>query len=262
MTFAQHEPSAGGGASPLSLSVPPAPWGYVATIGWTVLALVVSTGVGIIGGIWWFGFDEFLRLLETSSGQYNGVLVSITTIISAPVQIAVVALAIRLKRWSSAAYLGLVLPRRKDIVPALVLIVGLVAVVEGATALLGRDVVSFFQVESYRTAKAAGWLPGMFIAIVLFAPLVEEIIFRGFVYRGFARQPGSEPLAIVVIALLWTMLHIQYDWRDLPQIFIIGVALGWIRWSSGSTVLTIALHALLNLWATIETAFKLEWLQS
>jgi membrane protease YdiL (CAAX protease family) len=87
-------------------------------------------------------------------------------------------------------------------------------------------------------------------------------MFRGFVYRGFVRRPGNEPIAIVVISLAWMLLHVQYDWRDLPQIFIIGAALGWIRWSSGSTVLTIFLHALLNLWATIETVITLELLRS
>ena len=41
---------------------------------------------------------------------------------------------------------------------------------------------------------------------------------------------------------------------------LIGLLLGWIRWASGSTLLTIGLHMLANLAATVQAAFKVEWL--
>jgi len=37
------------------------------------------------------------------------------------------------------------------------------------------------------------------------------------------------------------------------QIFIVGLFLGWMRWRSGSLVLTFLLHALFNLEGTLET---------
>ena len=40
----------------------------------------------------------------------------------------------------------------------------------------------------------------------------------------------------------------------LAQIFCIGLLLGWIRWASGSTLLTIGLHMLANLAACIQAA--------
>ena len=46
----------------------------------------------------------------------------------------------------------------------------------------------------------------------------------------------------------------------LSQIFLIGLLLGWIRWASGSTLLTIGLHVLANLAACIQAAIKVEWL--
>ena len=98
------------------------------------------------------------------------------------------------------------------------------------------------------------------MAIVLFAPVTEEIMFRGFVYRGFVRKPSHEPFAIVVLTLSWMLLHVQYDWVGLLQVFIIGLYLGWVRWSTGSTLLTIALHVLMNLEAMIETVIRVEWL--
>jgi len=91
------------------------------------------------------------------------------------------------------------------------------------------------------------------------APIGEEIAFRGFLYRGFAR-PGYERLAIVVISLAWALLHIQYDWLGMAQIFAAGLMLGWFRWASGSTTLTIVMHVLINFEALLETAIKLELL--
>ena len=45
----------------------------------------------------------------------------------------------------------------------------------------------------------------------------------------------------------------------LAQIFLIGLLLGWLRWASGSTLLTIVLHMLANLTATIQAIVAVEW---
>jgi len=78
-------------------------------------------------------------------------------------------------------------------------------------------------------------------------------MFRGFLFRGWVRSPRWVWPAIVVISILWAMLHIQYDWAGVLQIFIVGLFLGWMRWRSGSLVLTFLLHALFNLEGTLET---------
>jgi len=59
-----------------------------------------------------------------------------------------------------------------------------------------------------------------------------------------------------VISLAWAALHIQYDWAGMLQIFVVGLFLGWIRWRSGSTLLTFLLHVLFNLEATAETVLQ------
>jgi len=47
---------------------------------------------------------------------------------------------------------------------------------------------------------------------------------------------------------------------EVAQIVLIGLLLGWLRWASGSTLLTILLHMLTNLGATLEAMIKVEWL--
>jgi hypothetical protein len=121
----------------------------------------------------------------------------------------------------------------------------------------GHDLVPPFQVEAYQSAKDAGWLLGLMLAIVVVAPVGEELAFRGFLYRGLAR-PGWEIQAIVIIALLWALLHIQYDWFGMAQVFAAGLMLGWFRWASGSTTLTIMMHVLINAEAMLETLIKMD----
>ena len=52
------------------------------------------------------------------------------------------------------------------------------------TYLLGRDVVPGFMVEAYKSARASNALVLFFIAVVIVAPVSEEVAFRGFLFRG------------------------------------------------------------------------------
>ena len=48
-------------------------------------------------------------------------------------------------------------------------------------------------------------------------------------------------------------LHLQYDWFFFGEVFSIGLLLGYIRYRSNSTWLTIVMHGLNNYAATIQT---------
>src|SRR5262249_2675623 len=88
----------------------------------------------------------------------------------------------------------------------------------------------------------------------------EEAMFRGFLFRGWARSARGAFPAIVVISAIWAVIHVQYDWFGIAQIFCTGLLLGWVRWRSGSALLTLAMHGAMNAWATVETIIKLDWL--
>ena len=241
----------------------PAPWGYFATAAWTVFAFAISTLAAIVYAYWFFGYDQLRTMIESGddlNAKFDGVLIANITILSAIVQIAIVTFAIRIRRWTIPDYLGLTLPPRHVIIQSLILLIALLVVMDGLTLAFGYASVPPFQVISYRTAKAAGGLLPLFAAVVVFAPISEEIVFRGFLYRGFVRKPGHEPYAILIITLLWMAVHQQYDWVGLLQIFVIGLLLGWVRWSTGSIGLTMLMHMVANLFASIETIVWVEWL--
>jgi membrane protease YdiL (CAAX protease family) len=232
----------------------PPPWGWWASFAWLLLAFVAA-GIATL-----FVYGAWLgERSRPGTVSYDGTLLAAGAIVSIPVEVAVLAAAARLRRWPVADYLALNIPRRGEVIMAVVCVVAIGIAFNLLLMLTGRDIVTPFQIESYRTAKDAGWLLWLFVAIVVFAPVGEEIAFRGFLYRGWA-LPGRELLAITGIALIWALLHIQYDWFGMVQIFLIGVVLGWFRWASRSTTLTILMHALINLQAMIETAIKVEYL--
>lgn len=230
------------------------PWGIPASIAWLLLAFLLSViAATLVYGVWQ-GAGSLPR-----TPSYDGVVIAIGALSSVPVQIAVLAFAARMRGWPPATYLGINMPKRGEIVFAAICVVGIDLLFDLSLYVTGRDIVPSFQSESYQSASAAGWLFGMLLAIVVVAPIGEEIAFRGFLYRGLVR-PGHEILAIVVIAFAWAVLHVQYDWLGMLQIFVLGLILGWFRWASGSTTLTIVMHVLINLEAMIETVIKIEWL--
>lgn len=233
---------------------PAQPWGIPATIAWLLFAFLVSVVVATAAFAVWQGDRANIR-----PSTYDGVMITIGALISIPVQVAVLAFATRLRRWAPADYFALNIPRRSEIVFAVLFTIGLMIVFDALMVVSGRDLVPPFQTEAYQTAKDAGWVLGLMLAIVVVAPIGEEIAFRGFLYRGLVR-PGYERLTIVVISLAWALLHIQYDWLGMAQIFAAGLALGWFRWASGSVTLTIVMHVLINFEAMLETAIKVELL--
>ena len=234
---------------------PPAPpWGILATVAWLLLAFLLSVlaAAGVFSA--WQAANPGPR-----TTIYDGVVIAIGALVSIPVQVAVLAIAAHLRHWRPASYLALNWPKRGEIVFAVLSVVALAAVFDVSLYVSGRDLVPQFQVEAYQSAKDAGWLLGLTLVIVFVAPVGEEIVFRGFLYRGLAR-PGWEIYAVVVIALAWALLHIQYDWLGMAQIFAAGLMLGWFRWASGSTTLTIVMHILVNAEAMLETWIKMEML--
>jgi membrane protease YdiL (CAAX protease family) len=224
-------------------------WGYWTTLGWSVLAFFAGQFAGF-GVLLWLRRGDLDSLWQT---PYDGVFVTIFVGVSNPISIAILALAARLVRADLTEFFALQWPSRRDFGLGIASLVALIAAGDALLYLSGRDLVTPFQLQSYTTAAAAGWLPAMFTAAILLAPAGEEAMFRGFLFRGWVRPAQSAWPAIIAISVLWAMLHIQYDWTGILQIFIVGLFLGWMRWRSGSLLLTFLLHALFNLEGTIET---------
>jgi membrane protease YdiL (CAAX protease family) len=102
-------------------------------------------------------------------------------------------------------------------------------------------------VDGYRKASAMGTAPLLLALAVIGAPLFEEIVFRGFVYRGWSQTRLGVVATIVISSILFGLMHVEYTWVGMLDTMVFGLIAGWARWRSGTLVLPILLHAANNL---------------
>jgi uncharacterized protein len=227
-------------------------FGVVATFAIGALALIAGQLSGIAALSGWYGLN--LRLVGTLSQDGGAIVLFI--FVSAPVQVAVLALAASYK-GSAAEYLGYKPPRRSEVVIAVAVLAALIVAGDTVSWLAGRHIVDRFQTDIYQAAKSANLLPLLLVAITVLIPIGEESLFRGFLFRGWLRSPRHAWPVILLTAALFAVIHVQYDWFLITQVFAFGVLFGWIRWATGSTILTMLLHGLVNLEGMIETVLTL-----
>jgi uncharacterized protein len=80
------------------------------------------------------------------------------------------------------------------------------------------------------------------------APLFEEIIFRGFLFKVLddIRGPGT---AVSVTAILFALLHLPQlwgSWAGVALIFVVGYVLSFIRQRSNSLIPSFIIHTSYN----------------
>ena len=92
----------------------------------------------------------------------------------------------------------------------------------------------------------------MFIALVIAAPVLEELIFRGIMLDGLLRI-YSPTKAVMVSSLLFGLIHLN------PAQFVggalVGCFMGWVYVHTRSVMATILIHASFNLTAFTEGYF-------
>ena len=81
------------------------------------------------------------------------------------------------------------------------------------------------------------------VAIVFFAPIAEELFFRGIVFNAWLRESGRR-WAYVGSAALFAVIHLSL--ASLLPIFLLGLALAWVYQRTGNLLAPIVMHATVN----------------
>jgi hypothetical protein len=89
------------------------------------------------------------------------------------------------------------------------------------------------------------------VAVPLLYPIAEEFFFRG-VFLGVVRRRFGDIAAVILPAILFGIIHIQYDWRGMAFVALDGLIFGIARVRSGSVYVPILLHIIGNCWAVWE----------
>ncbi|MBI3563338.1 MAG: CPBP family intramembrane metalloprotease [Gammaproteobacteria bacterium] len=245
---------------------PNTPWGVWPSIGLAGLLLGAVVGVDLVvsliytlrhtpglgdairSGHWNQHFTRTIARLAA-----NGDLLSLVLNLRALVGLGLIWLFCRARNGLPLRqYLALNLPAWRDVLVLVITLGGFIALSEWIYFLFGRDPVGDFMLQAYHSAK---YLPLLWFAVVISAPLFEEILFRGFLYAGLSRSWLGHSGTILVTAAGFALVHLQYAWPEMLVIFCFGVLLGVARWRSGSVLLPILLHALNNFTATVQLSY-------
>lgn len=103
-------------------------------------------------------------------------------------------------------------------------------------ALRGSDLLQGYALQHF------GWLP-LAVMVVVFAPILEELVFRGWIQRSLERRIGPLP-GIVVAAALFAVAH-GASLGNTSR-FLMGLVLGSAVYLSRSIWTSIILHAAHN----------------
>ncbi len=231
-------------------------WGPWATLGWGIplaaTAVLSQTLGAFVFVMWWHLVHPDLRITRADIAT-NGPLLAFSVAVSAPIVLGLLALVVRASHVSLVEYLALKWPRWRDFGIGAAALAGVLLATGAVAGLTGQETPEFMG-ATYNSAKMAGMLPLLTVSFVFLGPLQEELLFRGFFFRGFAAALGAWP-TIVLTSAVWAFTHVQYQWFFVGEIFALGMVFGWLRWRSGSTILTTALHAAVNAMALVEVAF-------
>ena len=80
------------------------------------------------------------------------------------------------------------------------------------------------------------------VVVVLVAPIVEELIFRGMGYSLLERF--GRPVAVAVVGIAFGLAHGLVD--ALPLLVALGAGLAWLRSKTDSVYPGMATHAIFN----------------
>lgn len=231
------------------------PWGAGATAGWGILIVIaffifqgfVYLGFAAVEAVRNPGisFDAIMKSIGT-----NGFVMSVTSCVTTPLSIGLIVLFVWLRQGPSVKrYLGLnaIAPRTIFIWIGIVTLFALASDV--VTRFLGRPVVPEFMVQVYETVSVA---PLLWIALIVAAPLFEEVLFRGFLFEGFQHSKLGPIGTILLTSLGWTVLHLQYGVYELGTIFVLGILFGVARLQTTSIYPPLVMHALFNLFAMVQ----------
>lgn len=180
-------------------------------------------------------------------------------ILACPLVLAVLWVTIRLARRRFAEYLALNLPSRAELLRGLGISLAFLLAWDLLTYLTGQAVPAFV-IESYRTARDAGQLWLLLVGYCIAAPITEELTVRVFLFRGWSQSFLGPIGAIVASSAVWAIIHLQYNWYFVVEVFCVGLIWGYLRFRSHSAWLTVATHAFFNLAVMAQTALMVAYI--
>jgi len=202
---------------------------------------------GLVGALATLGYAA--RIAD-SGGPASDVLYRWSTAIGGIVQYAVMlTIAVVIGRPLERSFVGLQRPASWGRAA------GLVLACLGAIVVAGTVLGRFLKAGEEQGLVPDGWdgsraapFLANFVVVAIFAPVVEEYIFRGLGF-GLVTAVSGPVVAIVVTGLAFGLAHGLVV--ALPVLALFGAILAWLRWQTDSLYPPMLLHGIFNAGALI-----------
>jgi membrane protease YdiL (CAAX protease family) len=231
---------------------PNQPWSAKATLGLLVLFAIFYLLISVVT----VGIGSSIENAQTGAkgmsqslvldGDFNAINYLVCALLLTPV---IFYFSGRKKVTTAAAYLGFTkYPTKKTFIQFNILLISYLIFSHFASDFLAIETPQSM-IDIYNSTD---YLFLLFIAVVISAPLFEEILFRGFLYKGLKYSPLGTSGAIIITSLLFTLIHAgQYEWSVLAILAPLAFLLGFARLLTGGIYLSIYLHFINNIYAGI-----------
>lgn len=243
-------PSVAGGPGPNESALPEdlrAPWSWVDLLFFLLFSLgssVVLTWIVALGALIWFGARPWD--IDKSAATKATILVVSQGLWSAMTLLYLFA-AVRVRHpgpfWRTIGWREL---RPRNMTPAVATLVyllggvGLAVAIQMASLLIGKKAKLPIE-DLFRDRQSVLLLMALGILV---APLVEETIFRGYIYPVVARKFGVA-MGVLATGALFGILHAAQLWGGWGQIallIVVGIVLTYVRARTGTVLASYLFH--------------------
>src|SRR4030042_5734384 len=234
------------------------PWGFWTTLGFSAIIFALFSALQILIATAFVSLaeaehPEFDLEVYANSLSSNGFCIAIMVVVSGLICTPLTLLFTNLRKNISVKnYIDFKEPLKGEWVQWLLILAAFLFLSDGISLLLHYPIVPPFMVDAYKTASS---LPALLFAIVVVAPIFEEIFFRGFLFQGIRYSRLGPIGAIGITSLLWAVIHLQYDIYGMATVFALGLLFGIARLKTDSIHLLMVMHSFVGLVATMETVF-------
>ena len=232
------------------------PWGFFATTGLAAVVVALSFLVVLLVTIgYWFSIallQPDVDLDHLDAMLDSDLYLSVATCGFVGVCTLTVLLLARLRRGISVQeYLALRLPTGGSLLLWFGIAIAALVAIDTIPVPAGMDTFMDSMIEEYRSAD---YLALYWFAMVVAAPVAEELLVRGFLFRGWMDSRLRETGTILLTSTIWSLMHIGYSPFELAVIFAYGIVLGYSRSRTGSLLTPILIHIAINLLAMLQVA--------
>jgi membrane protease YdiL (CAAX protease family) len=247
------ERTAGNGLPAGSPDYKPRPAGRTPLVGWpwwtAFVALFGAFALAIFAGLVLVGIPAALLHVHYVGSQIPGGIAIASTVVQ---DLAFVVAAVLVAGISGAAVRAWQFGLRRPRVGVLALAIAMV-VTYGGFLLFGLAWSSVLHItEKEKLLETLGANEGTALLILsaaltcVLAPICEEFLFRGYIFRALANLRGPWPAAVITGVIFGLVHTLSAPVADLVPLGVLGFGLCWLYMRTGSLYPCIAVHAFNN----------------